>query len=166
MLMGYINPILAFGVERFVDKATKVGVDGLIVPDLPPEEGAEIEAACQAHGRGLVYLVAPTSPLERIELVGNRTTGFLYLVSLTGVTGARDALPPHLADFVQRARAVAHTPLAMGFGISTPEQAHAVGQLVDGVIVGSALIKAAGEAADPAKAAADYVRGLRTGLEG
>jgi tryptophan synthase alpha chain len=165
MLMGYTNPILAFGAERFVAESTAAGIDGFIVPDLPPEEGAEIEAACQAHGRALVYLLAPTSPPERIELLAGHTTGFLYLVSLAGVTGARDALPPHLADFVQRVRAVARTPLAMGFGISTPEQARAVGQLVDGVIVGSALIKAAGQSTDPTKAAADFVHDLRTGLE-
>jgi tryptophan synthase alpha chain len=165
MLMGYVNPILAFGVARFVAEAAKAGADGLIVPDLPPEEAAEIEAACRAHGRVLVYLLAPTSPPERVELLVSRTTGFLYLVSLAGVTGARDALSPHLADFVRRVRAVARTPLAVGFGISTPEQARAVGQLADGVIVGSALIKAAGQSQHPAQAAAEFVRGLRTGLD-
>ena len=165
MLMGYINPILAFGVERFVVEVTETGVDGLIVPDLPPEEGSEIETACQAHSRALVYLLAPTSPPERVELLASHTSGFLYLVSLAGVTGARAALPPHLANFVQRVRAVAKTPLAMGFGISTPEQARAVGQLVDGVIVGSALVKAAGQSDDPAQAAASFVRDLRAGLE-
>jgi len=165
MLMGYINPILAFGVEHFVTVATAAGIDGFIVPDLPPEEGAEIEMVCEARERALVYLLAPTSPPERVKLLASRTTGFLYLVSLLGVTGARDALPPHLADFVQRVRAVARTPLAMGFGISTPEQARVVGQLVDGVIVGSALIKAAGQSDDPAQAAAEFVRGLREGLE-
>jgi tryptophan synthase alpha chain len=112
----------------------------------------------------LVYLLAPTSPPERIELLANRSTGFLYLVSLTGVTGARDTLPPHLADFVQRVRAVARTPLAVGFGISTPEQARAVGQIADGVIVGSALIKAAGQSQSPAQAAAAFVHRLRQGL--
>jgi tryptophan synthase alpha chain len=165
MLMGYVNPILAFGVERFVAEAATAGADGFIVPDLPPEEAAGIEAACRAHGRALVYLLAPTSPQERIELLASRTTGFLYLVSLAGVTGAREALPPHLADFVQRVRAVARTPLAVGFGISTPEQARAVGQLADGVIVGSALIKAAGQGKGPAQAAAEFVRDLRTGLD-
>jgi tryptophan synthase alpha chain len=165
MLMGYINPILAFGVERFVAEATVAGADGFIVPDLPPEEAVEIEAACRSHERALVYLLAPTSPPERVELLASHTTGFLYLVSLVGVTGARNALPPHLADFVQRVRAVARTPLAVGFGISTPEQARAVGQLADGVIVGSALIRAAGQSADPALAAADFVHDLRTGLE-
>jgi tryptophan synthase alpha chain len=165
MLMGYINPILAFGVERFVAEAAEAGADGFIVPDLPPEEAAEIETACQACGRALVYLLAPTSPPERVELLASRTTGFLYLVSLAGVTGARDALPPHLADFVQRVRAVARIPLAVGFGISTPEQARAVGQLVDGVIVGSALIKAVGQSQDPAQTAAAFVHRLRHGLD-
>jgi tryptophan synthase alpha chain len=164
MLMGYINPILAFGAERFVTVATAAGVDGFIIPDLPPEEGAEIEMVCQARERALVYLLAPTSPPERIELLASRTTGFLYLVSLTGVTGARDALPPHLADFVQRVRTVARIPLAVGFGISTPEQAHAVGQLADGVIVGSALIRAAGQSETPAQAAAAFVQRLQDGL--
>jgi tryptophan synthase alpha chain len=165
MLMGYINPILAFGVEHFVTKATAAGADGLIVPDLPPEEAAEIEMICEARGRALVYLLAPTSPPERIELLASRTTGFLYMVSLLGVTGARDALPPRLAEFVQRVRAVAHTPLAVGFGISTPEQARAVGRLADGVIVGSALIRAAGQSDDPAQAAAAFVQELREGLD-
>jgi tryptophan synthase alpha chain len=165
MLMGYVNPILAFGVERFVAEATEAGADGFIVPDLPPEEAAEVEAACQTHGRALVYLLAPTSPSERVELLASRTTGFLYLVSLTGVTGARNALPPHLADFVRRVRAVARTPLAVGFGISTPEQARAVGNLADGVIVGSALIKAAGQGDNPTQAAAAFVQGLREGLD-
>jgi tryptophan synthase alpha chain len=165
MLMGYVNPILAFGMERFVAEATVAGADGLIVPDLPPEEAGEIETACQAHGRALVYLLAPTSPPERVELLASHTTGFLYLVSLAGVTGARDALPPHLADFVRQVRTVAHTPLAVGFGISTPEQARAVGQLADGVIVGSALIRAAGQSTDPVRAAANFVHDLRAGLE-
>jgi len=165
MLMGYVNPILAFGVERFVADATEAGADGFIVPDLPPEEAAEIEAACQAHGLALVYLLAPTSPPERVELLASHTTGFLYLVSLAGVTGARDALPPHLAEFVHQVRAVARTPLAVGFGISTPEQAHAVGQLADGVIVGSALIRAAGQSTDPVRAAANFVHDLRAALE-
>jgi len=165
MLMGYVNPILAFGVERFVTQAAAAGADGLIVPDLPPEEAAQIEAACQKHNRALVYLLAPTSPQERVARLAARTTGFLYLVSLAGVTGARDSLPPGLEAFVQRTREAAHTPLAVGFGISTPEQARAVGDLAEGVIVGSALIEAAGQAANPPQAAGAFVRGLREALE-
>jgi len=165
MLMGYVNPILAFGAERFVVEAAAAGADGFIVPDLPPEEAAEMEAACREHGRALVYLLAPTSPPERVAQLAARTSGFLYLVSLAGVTGARAALPPDLEIFVKRVREVAHTPLAVGFGISTPEQARAVGCVADGVIDGSALISAAGQAADPPRAASAFVRGLREALE-
>ena len=153
-LMGYVNPIIAYGAARFVADAAAAGADGLIIPDLPPEEAAaggagEIEAACAAHGLALVYLAAPTSTDERLAMLAARTTGFLYLVSVAGVTGVRDGLPPDLAAFVGRARAVARTPIAVGFGIATPAQARAVGQLADGVIVGSALINAVTGAADP-----------------
>lgn len=145
LLMGYINPILAYGLASFVADAAAVGVDGLIVPDLPPEEAEELEAACAKHGLALVYLLAPTSPLERIKLVAKKSQGFIYLVSLTGVTGARNELPPDLAEFVARVRAQTSMPLAVGFGIGNGEQARVVGQLADGVIVGSALVKRAGE---------------------
>jgi tryptophan synthase alpha chain len=161
LLMGYVNPILAYGSGRFVADAAGTGADGLIVPDLPPEEAGEVEAACGASGLALIYLAAPTSTPERLATVAARTTGFLYLVSVAGVTGAREGLPPNLHAFVERARAVARTPLAVGFGISTPAQAQAVGQLADGVIVGSALINAVTGAADPTAAAAGFVRALR-----
>ncbi|HCE17142.1 MAG TPA: tryptophan synthase subunit alpha [Anaerolinea thermolimosa] len=164
LLMGYVNPILAYGVERYVADAARSGADGLIVPDLPPEEAETLEAACRDHGLALVYLVSPTSPPERVALVAGRTGGFLYLVSLTGVTGARSELPPGLADFIARVRQVACTPLAVGFGISTPQQARLVGQLADGVIVGSALIEAAGRDGHPAQAAADFIRALKQAL--
>jgi tryptophan synthase alpha chain len=161
LLMGYTNPMLAYGVERYIAGAAAAGADGFIFPDLPPEEAGEVEAACAAHGLALVYLLSPASPPERVALVAARSTGFVYLVSLAGVTGARKELPPGLAAFVQRARAAAHTPLAVGFGISTPEQARLVGELADGVIVGSALIDAIGNAHDPALAAGEFVRKLR-----
>jgi tryptophan synthase alpha chain len=166
ILMGYFNPILAYGLQRFVAQAARAGADGFIIPDLPPEEAGEMQAACQAHELALVYLVAPTSTPERLALIAQHTSGFLYLVSLAGVTGARASLPPHLKDFVNRVRAQAQpgTPLAVGFGISTPEQAGAVAQLVDGVIVGSALIEAVSGTPDPAAAAAQFIRELRTGL--
>ena len=164
MLMGYINPILAYGVERFVDEATAAGADGFIVPDLPPEEAGEIEAACCAKSRALVYLLAPTSGPERMHLLAERTSGFLYMVSLAGVTGARADLPPHLSAFIQQVREVTSKPLAVGFGISTPEQARAVGELADGVIVGSALVNTVAQAQEPAQAAAAFVRSLRNAL--
>jgi tryptophan synthase alpha chain len=164
MLMGYYNPIFAYGPARFVEDAAAAGADGFIVPDLPPEEAGELDDACRAHGRALVYLLAPTSTPARIEQVAAQTTGFLYLVSLTGVTGERAAIASGLEAFVARARRAAHTPLAVGFGISTPEQAGAVGRLSDGVIVGSALINAVTHASEPAQAAADFVGRLRSGL--
>lgn len=164
LLMGYINPILAYGVERFVCDAAEAGADGFIVPDLPPEEAGELASACRVYGRALVFLLAPTSPPERVQSVAAQTTGFLYLVSVSGVTGARAGLPPDLSGFVQRARAATQIPLAVGFGIATPEQARAVGSLVDGVIVGSALINAIERSADPVGAAGAFVRDLRAAL--
>lgn len=161
MLMGYINPLLAYGVECYAAATAAAGADGLILPDLPVEEADEVEAACRKHGLALVYLVSPASPPERIARLAARTSGFLYLVSLTGVTGVRATLSADLADFVARVRAVAQTPLAVGFGISTPEQAQAVAALVDGVIIGSALVHAAGAAQDPAASARAFIRSIR-----
>jgi tryptophan synthase alpha chain len=145
LLMGYVNPILAYGVRQFVADSAVAGVDGFIVPDLPVEEAGDLEDACQRHDLALVHLLAPTSPPERIALVAERSRGFIYLVSLTGVTGARDALPPELPDFVARVRAVARQPLAVGFGIKSGDQARVVAQIADGVIVGSALVELAGQ---------------------
>jgi tryptophan synthase alpha chain len=144
LLMGYVNPILAYGVQRFVADSAAAGADGFIVPDLPAEEAGDLEDACRLHGLALVYLLAPTSPPKRISLVAQRSQGFIYLVSLTGVTGARDTLPPGLSDFVGRVRAIARQPLAVGFGIKSADQARQVGQMADGVIVGSALVELAG----------------------
>jgi tryptophan synthase alpha chain len=141
--MTYFNPLFAYGVERFVADAAAAGIDGLIVPDLPPEEAEELEAACRRAGLATIYLLAPTSTDERIRLVARHATGFIYLVSVTGITGARTELPPDLAEFVQRVRSHADLPLAVGFGIATGAQAAAVAELADGVIVGSALVKAA-----------------------
>ena len=165
VLMGYTNPIIAYGLSRYVADVAAAGGDGLIVPDLPVEEADELADACAGAGLALIFLAAPTSPAERLAQIAARTTGFLYLVSLTGVTGARESLPDDLAAFVARARAVARTPVAVGFGIARPEQAAAVGRLADGVIIGSALIKAADNAPDPIAAAAEFVRTMREGIE-
>jgi tryptophan synthase alpha chain len=161
VLMGYANPIDAYGVDRYVTDVAAAGGDGLIVPDLPVEEAEELEQACARVGLALIFLAAPTSPPERLAAIGKRTTGFLYLVSLTGVTGARESLPDDLAAFVARARAVARTPVAVGFGIARPEQAAAVGKLADGVIIGSALIRAVDGAPDPADAAMRFLGSMR-----
>lgn len=164
ILMGYYNPILAYGVEGFVDAAAAAGVDGLIVPDLPPEEALELETACHQRGLALIFLLAPTSTPERIEAITARASGFIYLVSLTGVTGARQSLATDLQDFVERVRCHTSLPLAVGFGISTPEQAQQVAGLADGVIVGSALISAVEQASDPPGAAYDFVQALHSAL--
>ncbi len=166
VLMGYYNPIVQFGIERFAARAAEVGIDGLIVPDLPPEESDALYAAALAHGLDFIFLLAPTSDAMRVQTVAAQSTGFVYLVSLVGVTGARATLPPDLADFVARVRAVTEKPLAVGFGIGTPEQAAQVAQVADGVIVGSALVKAVGAAERPAEAARVFVAGLRAGIDG
>ena len=142
--MTYYNPLFAYGLGRFVEDAAASGIDGLIVPDLPPEEGEELEALCRAAGLATIYLLAPTSTGERIRLVAQHSTGFIYLVSVTGITGARSELPPDLHAFIARVRRCTDLPLAVGFGIGTGSQAAAVAALADGVIVGSALVKAAG----------------------
>jgi tryptophan synthase alpha chain len=164
LLMGYYNPILAYGIERYCAEAARAGVAGFIVPDLPPEEAGELEAACQRHALALIFMLSPNSTPERIATVAARTHGFIYLVSLTGVTGARQALPDNLQEFIARVRQQARIPLAVGFGISDPEQARQVGNLADGVIVGSALINAVDRAADPSQAAGEFIAGLRQAL--
>ena len=141
IFMGYYNPILSFGLDSFCQASAKAGIDGLIIPDLPPEEGIELEASARKLKLDLIYLLAPTSTEERVDMVARRSQGFIYLVSLTGVTGARQTLPPELEDFVKRVRQKARQPLCVGFGISTPEQARRVATVADGVIVGSRLIQ-------------------------
>ncbi len=165
VLMGYYNPILQLGIERFAGEAATAGIDGVIIPDLPPEEAESVQPVLQAAGLDLVYLVAPTSDAARISTVTGRSDGFVYLVSLVGVTGARDQLTRDLGEFVARVRAATSKPLAVGFGIGTPGQAAEVAGLADGVIVGSALIKVIGGAVDPVAAARDFVAALRQGID-
>ena len=165
MLMGYYNPILAYGQEKYVRDAATAGADGFIIPDLPPEEADELETLAEQAGLALIHFLAPTSSPTRIANVTARASGFIYLVSLTGVTGARTAVQSDLADFVARVRPQANVPLAVGFGISTPEQAANVGQLADGVIVGSALINRVHKAKNKPQAAAEFVRTLQLSLK-
>ncbi|MCP4360529.1 MAG: tryptophan synthase subunit alpha [Chloroflexi bacterium] len=165
ILMGYFNPILAYGLAEYVRDAAAAGADGFIVPDLPPEEAGELEQLAAEVGLCLIHFLAPTSNPARIEMVVSRAQGFIYMVSLTGVTGARKQVKLDVSDFVDRVRVKTAVPLAVGFGISTPEQAQSVGTLVDGVIVGSALINAA-DTADTNKpvAAAAYIQSLQAAL--
>jgi tryptophan synthase alpha chain len=145
LMMGYLNPLLAYGLEAFARDAAAAGADGLLVPDLPPDEAASLAAACARSGLALPFFLAPTSNAGRIALVAERASGFIYLVSLTGVTGTRAELPPDLTAFVGRVREATDKPLVLGFGISQPQHARAMNGLVDGFIVGSALVKAGGE---------------------
>lgn len=140
VVMTYFNPVLARGEDRFCAELAAAGIDGLIIPDLPPDEAEGLRAAARAHGLDLVFLAAPNSPPERLKRVAGASSGFLYCVSLTGVTGARDTLPPGLGQFLGRVRAVSALPLAVGFGISRPEQVRALRGLADAVVVGSGLI--------------------------
>jgi tryptophan synthase alpha chain len=145
VLMVYANIVFVAGAGVFARRAAEAGAAGLIVPDLPQEEAVAVRAACDAAGIALVPLVAPSSAPERVAEIGRQARGFVYAVSLAGTTGERDALPPELPLLVERVRAAATVPVAVGFGISTGDQAAAVGELADGVIVGSRIVRAAGE---------------------
>lgn len=165
VFMTYYNPVYHYGIEKFSGDCAAAGIDGLIVPDLPPEEGTALESAMRADGLDLVYLLAPTSTEARIRQVGARASGFVYMVSVTGITGARESLPADLEAFVGRVRKSVNLPLCVGFGISTPEQAAQVGKIADGVIVGSRIIQLIEE--DPSmKKVAELVRGMRAALDG
>ena len=166
VLMGYYNPIFQMGLDQFAHRAALARVDGLIVPDLPPEEAGALRSVLQERELDMIFLLSPTSDDERVRLVCERTTGFVYLVSLTGVTGARDELPLDLGSFVTRVRSTTDLPLAVGFGISTPDQAAQVARVADGVIVGSALLRAIGEGEDPVVTARTFIGSLRTGIDG
>jgi tryptophan synthase alpha chain len=150
VLMVYANIVLTAGVEAFALRAASSGASGLIVPDLPHDEAGELREACDAEGLALVPLVAPTTTPERIAAIGADARGFVYTVSLTGTTGERDALPPGLERTVERVRAASSVPVAVGFGISTADHARAVAEIADGVIVGSRVVRAAGEGGPPA----------------
>ncbi|MDH4229312.1 MAG: tryptophan synthase subunit alpha [Nitrospirota bacterium] len=173
VFMSYYNPIHHYGVERFVRDAVAAGVDGVIVPDLPPEEGHELIVAARAAGLATIFLLAPTSDETRIRKVSRQATGFVYYVSLTGITGAGHANAQDVATHLTAIRAHTNKPIAVGFGISTPEQARQMGQFADGVIVGSALVKEIetgvekGRQGDAlVRTATDFVARLRQGLDG
>lgn len=141
IFMSYCNPIYAMGVDKFFREAAKAGVDGLIAPDLIPEESALFGKEAIRNGVHLIWLVAPTTPSVRLRKIARATRGFLYAVSLTGVTGERQTLPTQLSTFLRKVKAVSRVPVAVGFGLSTPQQVREASKPVDGVIVGSALIK-------------------------
>ena len=148
VLMGYFNPLLAFGPERFAAAAKAAGIDGCIVVDLPPEEGGELAPALAAHGLHLVRLATPTTDAHRLPTVLNGASGFLYYVAVAGVTGANSAAATDVAEAVARLKASTSLPIAVGFGVRTPDQAAAIATHADAVVVGSAIVDAIGAAAE------------------
>jgi tryptophan synthase alpha chain len=166
-LMGYLNPLIARGVERLVRGCAEAGVDALIVPDLLPEEAGVLAPAAAAAGVKLVYLLAPTSTPARIEAAVKAATGFVYFVSVTGVTGAQRSVPAEIAPVVAAVRKATSLPVVIGFGVSSPEQARALGPLADGVVVGSAIVQKIAEGGTRAARSArvaTFVRSLKRAL--
>ncbi len=164
-LMCYANMVFAPGVDAFVERVARAGVCGVIVPDLPYGEAPEVLVACEERGLALIPLVAPTTTPERLAAIGAQARGFLYTVSVVGTTGERRALGGDLAEIIARAKASTQVPVAIGFGIGTPQQALEAAEAgADGVIVGTRLVRAASEASDPAGAVGAVVGELAAGL--
>ena len=165
ILMCYVNLVLARGPQALATRLREAQISGLIVPDLPLHEAGEVRAACDAAGIALVPLVAPTTPAERLAAIAAEARGFVYVVSVVGTTGERKAVGAHVAGLLARVKEVAEVPVALGFGISTPDQAaEAAAAGADGVIVASRLIRAASQSDDPAAAAGALVAALAAGL--
>jgi tryptophan synthase alpha chain len=141
VFMTYYNPVYQYGLKKFCSDCVAAGIDGLIIPELPPEEGDELGNLASKSGVDIIYLLAPTSAEERIKLVARKSRGFIYLVSIAGVTGTRSELPPDLGKFILKVKQFAKLPVCVGFGISTPKQAAQVAKTADGVIIGSKLIQ-------------------------
>jgi tryptophan synthase alpha chain len=162
--LTYCNVVHRYGFARFARDAAAAGVDGVLICDLPPADGAEWIAPAQAAGLDTIFMVAPTSTEETLREVGRRSTGFVYCVSRAGITGARTSLPPELPEFLSRVRAVSTVPVCVGFGVSTPEQVRAVCEVADGAIVGSAivsLVAAGGASPETAQRVGEFCRSLR-----
>jgi tryptophan synthase alpha chain len=171
ILMGYYNPMLAYGLDKFVRDAVDAGADGFIVPDLPMEEAEEflsvrVGAASPGHlPLPVIQMLAPTTPNERMEMIARNAQGFIYLVSVTGITGERKSISEGLGDLIQRVREHTSIPVCVGFGISTPEQARQVGALADGVIVGTACVKAIGGSDNPIGTAVKFAKEFQMALK-
>jgi tryptophan synthase alpha chain len=170
ILMGYFNPMLAYGLEKFVRDAKEAGTDGFIVPDLPAEESADFESALAATANGqrplpLIRMIAPTSSPDRMERVARNAKGFIYLVSVTGITGERKSIAEGLDDLIATLREHTSTHVCVGFGIGTPEQAKEVGKMADGVIVGTACVRTIGASATPVETARQFAAEFRSALQ-
>ncbi len=167
VLMSYYNPVLCLGDEGFAREAAAAGVDGVIVPDLPVEEATPLSRACSAAGVEVVGMVAPTSPERRIAAIAGQASGFVYCVSLRGITGARGRLPEGVGSLVDRVRQATTLPAVVGFGISSPEQVRDVTAFADGAVVGSALLdRIEREPAHASQAAGSFVAELKSACRG
>ena len=166
ILMGYYNPILKYGLERTAREAAAQGVDGFIIPDLPPEEAGPWRVDAAKAGVANIFLAAPTSGTERLKHMARLTRGFLYYVSVTGITGARTELPSDLVAALKEVRALVKGPLAVGFGISTPEQVRWLAPYVDGIVVGSAIVQRVAklQGSDLIKEVGDFIAALKEPL--
>ncbi len=167
VLMAYYNNIHAFGHDRFCHEAAQAGVDGLIIPDMPPDEASSLKGPAAAAGLQLIFLLAPTSTAERRTFVARQSQGFVYYVSLTGITGAKLRNLADVGKNVEKIRKVTHVPVAVGFGVATPEDAANVAAIADGVIVGSAIVKqiaAHQQKPEMVKRVAEFVRSLKTAM--
>lgn len=166
VMMGYYNPMLAYGLKSFICDAVEAGADGFIVPDLPVEESQEFVSALSVNAikAPLIQMLAPTTLSDRMETIARNAQGFIYLVSVTGVTGERTSISEGLGDLIQRVREHTSVPVCVGFGISTPEQARQVGALADGVIVGSACVKTIGGSNTPVESARQFAMEFRRAL--
>jgi tryptophan synthase alpha chain len=177
VLMGYYNPMLAYGLDRFICDAIEAGADGFIVPDLPVEESDEFQSALTSYPLGsgatrkgreveapLIQMIAPTSPSDRMERIARNAKGFIYLVSVTGVTGERKSISEGLGELITRVREHTSVPVCVGFGIGTAEQAVEVGKLADGVIVGTACVRTIGGSATPVETAKQFAAEFQAAL--
>jgi tryptophan synthase alpha chain len=167
VLMSSYNPVFAYGQKQFVDDALQAGVDGVIIPDLPPEEAGEFDAHAKKQGLDMIYLLAPTSTEDRIRLIADESRGFIYYVSLTGTTGVKSEVSDNLESKVRAIKNVADLPVLVGFGISGPDQAKEAAAVSDGVIVGSAivrLIEQNGSSADMEAKVGDFVASVKQAI--
>jgi tryptophan synthase alpha chain len=168
IMMSYFNPIYNFGVDKFISRASSIGIKGLIIPDLIPEESGELENKCLKNNIDLIFLLAPTSNAMRTEMILRKSRGFVYLVTIAGVTGARNKLPAELVQWIRRIKRKSEIPVCAGFGISNNNQAATVSKAADGVIVGSAIIDIIRKSPSPAQAIKEtgkFVIQLRKGMD-
>jgi tryptophan synthase alpha chain len=165
VFMSYLNPVLSYGLKAFCRASARWGISGLIIPDLPPDEGAELDEVTHQNGIDLIYLLPPTATEARARLIAERSHGFIYLVSVTGVTGARSSLSSNLESTISGLKKITNKPLCVGFGISSPTQAREAARLADGVIIGSKIIQLM-EADASLATLRDFIKEVRKSLDG